>query len=371
MKNKFRFTAACAAIFIFLLSSCRPSIPESATLTETPAVETAVETEIPTPEAVVTPAPEALACTIAFETNRDGNLEVYRMAPDGSETVNLTNNAGDDFNPAWSPDGSRIAFVSNRINDQQEGQFIYLMNADGSDVHQLTPENDSNWPDWSPDGSQITYTQRDDIFTIKADGSASPINLTNSPVKDSQSAWSPDGSKIAWISGDDQNRNIFVMNTDGSNIVQITDNGQSSGFEWTIDGRIFTGWAWKDREQTCSNCVVKLDDLSLSDAGGKGELRRYFPFWTVDGNRVECASANFNQEPANEIYLIGEAFPDFFSNLTNNPAEDLNPDWPANCGQPPVVIGYAGDDPSQQQRKNNFQKACNELSLLCVYGGDV
>ena len=70
------------------------------------------------------------------------------MAGDGSNLVNLSNNAADDFDPAWSPDGSQIAFVSNRENEVP-GQFIYVMNADGSNVNQLTLEDGSDLPDYS------------------------------------------------------------------------------------------------------------------------------------------------------------------------------------------------------------------------------
>lgn len=344
------------------IASENPTSIQESTIT---IVSLPTETIVPTPS----PTPGPIPCTIAFDSNRETNWEIFSMAPDGSNTVNLTNNPGDDFDPAWSPDGSRMAFVSNRVNDSDSGQYIYVMNADGSDVRQLTFENWSDWPDWSHDGNWITYTSNDDIYVMKADGSGQSINLTNSPEKDVQSTWAPDGNHIAWVSGDGQSSDIFVMNPDGSNVRQITDNGQSADVQWTVDGRIFTGWGWKDKEQTCSNCVVDVDGLNITDAGGKGQLRRYFPFWTLDDNRVECGSAKFNNEPENEIYLIGDIFPNRLLNLTNNPADDRNPDWPANCGQRPLVIGYAGDDPTQQQRKGNFQRACDELSILCVYGG--
>jgi len=65
-------------------------------------------------------------------------------------------------------------------------------------------------------------------------------------------------------------------------------------------------------------------------AGGKGEMQKYLPFWTIDGNRVECVGIDLTGN--SEIYLVGEIFPDLFNNLTNNPAHDLNPSWPAYCG---------------------------------------
>lgn len=116
------------------------------------------------------------------------------------------------------------------------------MNVDGSDVKRLTFNHWSDSPDWSHDGSQITYEGEGDIFIINADGSGEPVNLTNDEVQDVNPTWSPDGRKIAWSSGSDGNWNLFVMNADGSDRKQITDNGQVFRAVWTIDGRLLTNW---------------------------------------------------------------------------------------------------------------------------------
>ena len=305
------------------------------------------------------------------------------MDPDGKNPHNLSNNSGDDFYPVWSPDGSRIAFVSNRENDKGGGQFIYVMDADGSHVRQLSSENESNWPDWSPDGSHITYTNKGDIYGINADGSGQAVNLTNSPEDDQQPVWSPDSSKIAWIKGEKENKNVFVMDADGSDQRQITDNNNAQFVKWTEDGRILTSWGWAGQNEFCHNCVVNVDSTHIVDAGGKGNIQRYLPFWTTDGQRIEAAEID-QFDGNSEIYLIGDIFPDGLLNITQNTANDRHPDWPANCGpvvKPPppgdkpqpkdpqsIVIGYAGGRAEQDQRKIDFQKACDELGIQCVSG---
>jgi len=306
------------------------------------------------------------------------------MQPDGSGLLNLSNNPADDTNPAFSPDGSQIAFVSNR-DAEEGGQSIYVMNADGSQLRQLTFDHWSNWPAWSPDGTQITYTSSDDIFIINADGSGQPVNLTNSPEKDEQSSWSPVSQRIAWVS----DKNIFTMDPDGSHVTQLTFDNANDGVRWTVDGRLYT--MWNDHSSACNNCIMDADGTNLGEAGGKGEMQRHFPFFTPDGKRVECVSANFNNEPAGEIYLLGEEIPDFFLNLTNHPAEDTNPVWPAQCGpvdSPLVaqttaqvtqlpsaaqfVIGYGNfENNLTPQGEADILKACEELQLECIRNDDL
>ncbi|MCU0486125.1 MAG: substrate-binding domain-containing protein [Anaerolineales bacterium] len=357
-------------------------------VTQSP-VPQSTPTDAPTPTETVlpTPTPEPLTCTIAFDSDRDSNREIYRMAPDGSALNNLSNHPAEDSDPAWSPDGSQIAFVSNRENNAEGGQFIYIMDADGGNVHQLTLENESKWPDWSHDGSSITYTHHGDIYITKADGSAQSINLTNSPEEDEQSTWSPDGKKIAWLSKEQGGWNIFIMDADGNHQQKLTNNGQVYSIQWTIDGQLFS--IWDHPEGLCFKCVMNADGSNIMEAGGKGELQRFLPFKTLNGDRVECIGADNVMVPDSEIYLVGEMYPDIFLNLTNNPANDRNPDWPTNClsgfegvfpevstvpvieptpSSSELVFGYAGDKPELKERARAMQIACNELGIQCVYG---
>jgi Tol biopolymer transport system component len=120
---------------------------------------------------------------IAFESDRSGNNDIWVMNADGTNPVQLTTDPAGDHTPAWSPDGTKIAFVS----DRDGGNFeIYVMNADGSGQTRLTDDPAQDFdPTWSPDGSRIAFvSDRDDgffdIFVMNADGSG-PTNLTNVP----------------------------------------------------------------------------------------------------------------------------------------------------------------------------------------------
>jgi Tol biopolymer transport system component len=169
---------------------------------------------------------------IAFFSTRDDpiNDEVYVMDADGSNVRRLTDNPADDANMTWSPDGTRIAWETNR-----EGDFdIWIMNADGSNPTGLTVDPaDDEWPAWSPDGTKIAFdTFRDgnsEIYVINVDGTGL-TNLTNDPGFDSAAAWSKDGSQIAFISDRGGAVDIWVMDADGSDPVNLTNDGWSDFF---------------------------------------------------------------------------------------------------------------------------------------------
>jgi Tol biopolymer transport system component len=83
---------------------------------------------------------------LAFVSNREGNEEIYLISPDGTGLVNLTNNVGNDFNPVWSPSGRYIAFLSNR----EGGTHLYVMKADGTDQRKLRDGYVITRPAWFP-----------------------------------------------------------------------------------------------------------------------------------------------------------------------------------------------------------------------------
>ncbi len=171
--------------------------------------------------------------------------DIWVMGADGEDQRNLTNHGAKDRRPDWSPDRMRIAFESNREGgwefDFWGNMDVYVMNADGTNPINLTnhPALDG-YPDWSPDGMQIAFESNRDgddnweIYVMNADGT-NPINLTNHPAEDRHPAWSPDGKRIAFESNRDgnweRNRNdnweVFVMNPDGANPINLTNDNRA------------------------------------------------------------------------------------------------------------------------------------------------
>ena len=164
---------------------------------------------------------------IAWESSRDGNDEIYVMNADGSAETNLTKHFADDSHPAWSPDGSKIAFHSDR--DANKGYEVYVMKPDGTNVVNLT-NNAADFdarPAWSPDGSKLAFVSSRDgnleIYMMNANGSGQ-TRLTSHPELDSYPEWSPDGSSIAFRSDRTGNIEVYVMLANGSGPVNRTNN---------------------------------------------------------------------------------------------------------------------------------------------------
>lgn len=180
---------------------------------------------------------------LVFVSNCDGNgTQIYSANADGSNRMKLTNNGPSlDDSPAWAPDGHTIVFVSYRDFGQPH---IYLVNPDGTNQRRLTTtvgigEID---PNWSPEGLKIAYARPPtagssdvEIFIINVDGT-NPVNVTNNAASDRQPSWSPDGTKIAFTSLRNGNTNIYLMNADGSNQTKLDTLAGDSSPSWSPDG---------------------------------------------------------------------------------------------------------------------------------------
>jgi TolB protein len=248
------------------------------------------------------------ASELAFVTSRDGDYAIYVMSADGQGQKRLTPNASTDgvslervffqIDPAWSPDGRRIAFASKR-----SGTFdIFLMDADGGGERRLaSTRDDESHPTWSPDSKQIAFQRGlGDIYVMDADGSAAH-RISQDPAAEIHPAWSPDGRWIAYVRHIPGSpvRELWLVRPNGTERRQLTRLAAES-FEpaWSPDGK---------RIAFSSASGGTGFDIYTTDVDGKG-LRRVTrsaadesePAWSPDGKTIA-----FNRDGAIVVAELG------------------------------------------------------------------
>ena len=288
---------------------------------------------------------------IAFVSDRDRNDEIYVMDDDGKNQRNLTNHPSDDYAPSWSPDGTRIAFMSDRDGHVPKGDVlptfeIYLMDADGGNQQNLTNDPNSDLsPSWSPDGKRIAFVSYRDgkvhaihgwptseIYVMDADG-GNPQNLTNNSDDDFHPAWSPDGKRIAFTSYKDGHfigefeitSEIYLMDADGGNQQKLTENRKNDfSPSWSPDGKriVFES----DRKGDFINFEIYVMD---ADGGNQQRFTEnrvddWSPSWSSDGKRIAFSSDGDNKQA--DIYVM-DADGGNQQKITNHPRDDGSPAW--------------------------------------------
>jgi Tol biopolymer transport system component len=217
---------------------------------------------------------------------------IYVINADGSNLIGISDHSALDFDPAWSPDSQKIAFNSGvewdkvgLVPNSCGGKLgICVITVDNTNSIKLTSiKEDGGNPNWSPDGKKIAFaTSRDgkaEIYVMNADG-ANPVNLTHtgSPWFNGL-VWSPDGKKIAFISYlDGNNDEIYVMNVDGTDLVNLTNNPTDDrGAVWSPDSRKIAFVS--DRDGNSDIYVVDVDGSNLVRLTNN-DANDYSPVWS-------------------------------------------------------------------------------------------
>lgn len=260
---------------------------------------------------------------IVYHTGGAG-ANIATVNADGTDKRVLTSGGYSDLYPEWSPDGTKIAFSSNR----QGTSSIYVMNADGSSVQRVTDDGGNDrYPTWSPNGQEIAFESdragSSEVYSINVNGTDLSRRTTNSR-SESRLDWSPGGTKIAYMSSDASgDRDVYVLNVaDGSETAITSTPTDDFNPEFSPDGEriAFSGY----------RSGITNHKIFLVNAAGTGETvvnddGQYYtyPTWSPTGTYIAFI-ANF--DGPNDIYLM-KADGTGIVNVTNDASSDFAPDW--------------------------------------------
>lgn len=187
------------------------------------------------------PAVSPSGAEIVFASSRDHQAEVYRMAADGAAPVRLPASPRDEWRPTWAPDGSAVAILSNERGRDE----LYVMNPDGTARRRLNAtradggglEALEDEPAWSPDGSRLAYSTRTrdgarQVWTVDL-ATGAHTALTAPDAHSYGPAWSPDGRWVAVVSERDGDPELYVLRADGARATRLTrSTGPDGGLLW-------------------------------------------------------------------------------------------------------------------------------------------
>jgi hypothetical protein len=322
--------------------------PPAATRTQTEKVipltdvPTNTVTFTPEPSATATPEPTATETLvpftstptatgggkgqIAFVSDRSGSPQIFLINSDGQGLFQVTNAPNGACEPNWSPDGTRLVFISpcKTIQKTYEGASLFVINADGTGFQPLKsmPGGDFD-PAWSPDGNSIAFASvRDGISHIflynLVDGSVT--RLTGPSSYDRMPTWSPDGEKIAFVSNRLGRSQIFIMNKDGSAQVEFSnlEEPMDDKPDWAPDGT-FILFSYNSPAVLVERMVAKRQAQEVQINVSPAQDGNY----SRDGYWIAYEGWG---DSNHEIYIMLRGGTNV-TRLTNNPGYDYQPVW--------------------------------------------
>jgi Tol biopolymer transport system component len=270
---------------------------------------------------------------IAFSSDRGAtafDFAIWTMAPDGSDLRQLTTPAPPFFDrvPAWSPDGTHVAFTRGVGSASQ----VWVVGADGSSATPLTSaEGHNTMPSWSPDGTQIAFASSRDhgnwnIWVMNSDGTGQ--HAVTSVLGDEEfPAWSPAGDRIAHDAQYGGDYGVWTIRPDGADLRFVTSG--TGALDWSPDAtRIAFDGATVD--------VVDVASGNRTTVLGGGN---FYPAWSPDGTRIVYDHSV--STPGHQDHDIWTANPDGSDQtpLLQGPAYEDQPDWQPVQNRPPDCSG--------------------------------
>ncbi|HUG33816.1 MAG TPA: hypothetical protein VMJ90_03525, partial [Anaerolineales bacterium] len=204
--------------------------------------------------------------TVYFSSKRSGGFEIYSLGINGDGLQRLTRDLGSLYAPELSPNGELILFTNH-------GNGLWVMTPDGENPRPLTFRDDID-PTWSPDGSMIAFASSRNgerqLYVMNANGS-NVSQVTDLNNMGGRSTWSPDGTRLAFYRGPFGDRNIFIINIDGTGLVRLTNGGDNLGPSWSPDGNWIAFTSFRDGNNEIyiihpdGTGLTRLTNTSISD----------------------------------------------------------------------------------------------------------
>jgi Tol biopolymer transport system component len=292
--------------------SSSPGVVLLPTLTLPPATPRPTATRVPVPGRIAYMA----------QAGPYGPWCIWTMRDNGTDPMRLTDGTSDDTMPAWSPDGRKLAFTSNRSGNRD----VWVMDADGTNLQNITQSPADEWtPAWSPDGMDIAFASHRDgnweIHIAKPDGSQ-VRRLTNHPAPDYAPSWSPDGSRLAFVSERDGNAEIYTVNRDGTDLRRLTENQVTDLYpQWSPDGTLIAFESYRDGNMEIY--VMEADGSNPRNLTNDPDSEEHQPSWSPDGRWITYYS---NRDSSWDVFIMA-ADGSQKVNLTMSPASEQSPTW--------------------------------------------
>lgn len=317
------------AILLLFSAACGGAPPVEAPASPTPPPPEATEppepTDAPEPTATATsPPPDR---PILFTSNRGDNpgaFNIYSIDPESGEIVQITTGFGFAAHPVWSPDSEWIVFSTNDTGAWR----IHTIRPDGSELTQVT-DFSSAIPDWFPSGDRLVFNSDHqtepvdvpDLYAMNLDGSDLVQIIDQDATADFDGQISPDGSKLLFTSDRTGNFDLFVVNVDGSGLTQLTDGPETDHVaRWSPDGSQILFVSFRGGNE----------DIWVMNADGSNPVQLTFEpgtdsqsAWSPDGSQIVFVSDRggnvdlwmMNADGSNPVQLTDEAtlniFPDW------------------------------------------------------------
>ena len=318
--------AGLSAIADSLLSSACGVIIETVAL-PTPIPATATPIRTPT----ASPTDESPRTGVVFVSDQDGDSEIFAIDPATNDMQQLTQNSAADGSPAWSPDGSQIAWQSD-----QTGNFeIWVMDSDGSNPHQLTDDaSTAQDPAWSPDGTQIAFALDSsgdfDIWLMNSDGSDARVIIQNAEASERAPSWSPDAEWLVYMSDKSGGRELYLFNLDDGSEQRLTTNSVYDGLpDWQSDGPL-TVFATVRSPESNGEFEIYVTDSTIGNADQTNAqqvtanlIADDDPDWSPDGQAIVYQTLQAGQW---DLWIVNSDGSSARA-LIGGPSNETAPNW--------------------------------------------